>query len=202
MTADQRRSAPAAERNLGPILAALVPRISDLSGVALEIGSGTGQHIASLASRLPALVWQPSDLLTDNFPSIEAWAEESGGQIRPPVEVDAASLAWPITEPLALLFAFNVIHITPWPLTERLIAGAKRHLQSGGRVILYGPFRENGCHTAPTNAEFDEWLKARNPSFGVRDVEDVEALAVDAGLLLHELVPMPANNRLVIFAKP
>lgn len=199
---DARRSAPSAERNLAPIVDALVPRLADQTGLALEIGAGTGQHAAALAPRLPDLEWLPTDADAENLASIAAWAAQSGsGRILAPRCLDATSDDWALERPCAVIYAFNVIHITPWRVTVGLAAGAGRHLSADGLLVFYGPFREAGAHTAPSNAEFDAWLKAKDPGFGVRDLEDVAAEAARAGLELQDVVEMPANNRLVFFRK-
>ena len=196
----ERRSAPAAERNIRPICDELVPRIGHLSGLAVEIGSGTGQHVAALSPLLPRLDWQPTDADPDNLPSIRGWAEDAAhSQIRAPRSLDATERDWQLDRPCVLVMAFNVIHIAPWAVCEGIISGAARHLKAGGLLVFYGPFREAGRHTAPSNADFDEMLRARNPAWGVRNLEDVAERAATEGLETSEVVAMPANNRLVLF---
>ncbi len=200
---DPRRDAPATGRNREPILAVLA-RLLPTPGLVLEIASGTGQHAAFFASRLPHVEWQPSEPDAGAFASIEAWAEEAraaaGARVRPPVKLDARALAWPI-ENCGAIFNANMIHISPWEVCLGLLAGAGRVLTAEGPLVLYGPYRVDGAHTADSNAAFDTSLRGRDPSWGVRDLEEVEAAAAAQGLDLEERVPMPANNQLLVFRK-
>ena len=196
-----RRHAPATERNREPILAVLREELP-AQGLMLEVASGTGEHAAYFAPHFPGLAWQPSDGDSDSLASILAWQRESGAaNLRPPVLLDAASATWPIDRADAIL-CVNMVHISPWTATEGLMCGAGRLLPAGGPLILYGPYRRAGVPTAPSNEAFDESLKARNPDWGLRLLEDVAAEAAANGLALERVVEMPANNVILVFRKP
>jgi len=194
-----RRDAPATERNRVPILEVL-RRVLPAEGLALELASGTGQHAAFFAAALPTLTWQPSDPDPILRASIAAWTEGLPN-VRPPVELDATRRPWPIARADAVL-CINMIHITPWAACLGLLDGAGTVLPAGGVLYLYGPYRRGGAHTAPSNAVFDADLRARNPAWGVRDLEAVEAAATAAGFTLAEIVEMPANNLSLVFRRP
>ena len=197
---DGRRLFPAADRNKGPILEVL-RRVLPERGLVLEIASGTGQHVAHFARWMPALTWQPTDPDADMRDSIAAWiAHEGLANVLPPQDLDATSCAWPVERADAVL-CINMIHIAPWAAAEGLFRGAARVLGPGGVLVLYGPYRRFGRHTAPSNAAFDADLGKRNPEWGLRDVEVVEDLARRAGLEPDEVVPMPANNVSLLFHK-
>lgn len=189
---------PAAARNAAPI-AELLKRVLPLSGLVLEIASGSGEHAAYFARAMPALVWQPSDPDEAARRSIVAHAGAAGlGNIRSPLAIDATRQPWPVTRVNAVV-AINMIHIAPWDATMGLMAGAEATLAEGGVLYLYGPFREDGAHTAPSNAAFDSSLRARNVSWGVRDIEAVTAAGRAHDLHLVERIAMPANNLSLIF---
>jgi SAM-dependent methyltransferase len=197
--------APAVTRNREPILAVLrrvVPsRILPGRGLVLEIASGSGEHAIYFAAALPHLAWQPTDPDPEARASIAAYrAAAPLPNLLPPLALDAASPAWPATQ-ADVIVAINMIHIAPWAAAEGLMAGAERLLPGGGVLFLYGPFRERGQHTAPSNAAFDESLRARNREWGVRDLDDVATLASRHGLALEERVAMPANNLSVVFRR-
>lgn len=195
-----RRESPAATRNREPILEVLRARLGSPATV-LEVGSGTGQHAAFFAASLPHVVWRPSDRDEELFPSIEAWAVREGvASPHEPVRLDVTGDAWP-AGPFDAVFSANLIHIAPWDACRGLVRGAGLHLRLEGLLFLYGPFRIGGRHTAPSNEAFDESLRARDPRFGVRDLEAVEAEAAPHGLVLEERVEMPANNQIAIFRK-
>ena len=208
--AHRPRAADAAERNKGPILEVL-KRVLPETGLVLEIGSGTGQHAAYFSPRLPGLVWQPTDPDPEMRASIDAWAQEAGSgpgglgdtpspeaatgnqqetdapNLRPALDLDVTGNAWSITEANAV-FSANMIHIAPWDCCLGLLAGAGRILGPGGLLILYGPFKIGGRHTAPSNESFDESLRARDASWGVRDLDDVSEAAEAHGLTLQEVL--------------
>ena len=197
---DPRRFAPAAARNRDPILAALRPRLP-AAGLVLEVASGSGEHAIHLAAALPALTFQPSDPDPGARASIDAWAAKAGlANIRPALALDAAAADWPAAAADAVV-CINMIHIAPWAACEGLVRGAARLLPAGGPLILYGPYRRDGRHTAPSNAAFDADLRARDPAWGVRDLEAVAALAAGQGFGPPEAVEMPANNLTVIFRR-
>lgn len=195
-----KRDAPATHRNREPILEVLAEWLPAPARV-LEVASGTGQHAVFLAGRLPHLDWQPSDLDETSLDSIRAWAEEARlPNLRAPVVLDAASSEWPV-DSVDAVFSANMIHIAPWRAAEGLVAGAGRVLAPGGALILYGPFRREGAHTAPSNAAFDRDLRRRDPEWGVRDLEAVAELAAREGLAAPEVRAMPANNLMVRFLR-
>jgi cyclopropane fatty-acyl-phospholipid synthase-like methyltransferase len=199
-----RRTAPAAERNKQPIAEVLGRVLAPLrrsGGTVLEIASGTGQHVVHLAATLPSLRFVPSDLDPSARASIEAWREQTGlPNVEVPVELDATAPRWPV-EVADAIVCINMIHIAPWEACEGLMRGAARILPQGGVLYLYGPFAREGRHTAPSNAAFDEDLRARDPRWGVRDLVDVERQARTTGLSLEETVAMPANNLSVVFRR-
>ena len=196
-------AAPAVARNREPILAVL-QRVLPERGLVLEIASGSGEHAVYFAAALPHLTWQPTDPDPDARESIAAYrAAMALPNLLPPLALDAAASRWPVTQIDAIMaiVSINMIHIAPWAAAEGLMAGAERLLPAGGVLFLYGPFREHGQHTAPSNAAFDESLRARNREWGVRDLDEVAALASRHGLALEERVAMPANNLSVVFRR-
>lgn len=202
--ADKRRFAPAVERNRDPILEVL-RRTLPATGAVLELASGTGEHAAHFATNLAHLAWQPSDADPSALDSIDAWrASANVGNLAAPLVIDASTRDWPLPHdfsPMAVV-SINMIHISPWTAARGLIRGAGRLLKPGGVLFFYGPFKLSGHHTAPSNADFDRSLRARNPDWGVRDLDDVTALALRHGFDHAETVAMPANNLSVIFRKP
>jgi hypothetical protein len=167
----------------------------------LEVASGSGEHVAHFASALPDLTFQPSDPDPDARASIDAWtASLSLANLRPALALDAAAQEWPIAAADAVL-CINMIHIAPWAAAEGLVRGAARLLASGCVLYLYGPFRRDGRHTAPSNDAFDRSLRLQNPAWGVRDLETVAALAVAHGFAAPAIEPMPANNLSLTFVK-
>jgi len=189
----------ACEQNGPAILNVIQPLLADCSHL-LEIGSGTGQHAAYFAPHLPHLAWQSSDL-ADSHPSIVAWQADSGApNLLPPLTLDVQQSPWPDWQGDAV-FSANTLHIMSWPAVEAFFAGVGRCLQAGGVLLVYGPFNYDGQFTSDSNAQFDEWLKARDPASGVRDFEAVDALAQQAGLHLQQDYAMPANNRILHWQK-
>ena len=198
---DARRSAPAAQRNREPIAEVLSEWLPD-SGLVLEVASGTGEHAVWFAKRFPGLEWQPSDAHPDALASIAAWQQDAGlPNVLRPVVIDASNPAdWPIERADAVL-NINMAHISPWPASLGLIAGASRMLPSGAPLILYGPWLKDDVETAPSNLAFDADLKARDPEWGLRRVEDFAEAAEVEGFQLVETRGMPANNLMLLFAR-
>ncbi len=187
------RYAAATSRNREPILAVLA-RVLPASGTLLEISSGTGEHAVFFARALPGLSWQPTDIDEDSLHSIAAWRDHEGTpNLLPPLRLDVHDETWPVTR-VDAVFCANMIHIAPWSACEGLMRGVGKVLRPGGIMVLYGPFHIGGKPTAESNAAFDERLRATNPSWGVRNLEDVLPLAGAAGLSLVERIEMPANN--------
>ncbi len=200
MTDDSlRRHAPATLRNREPVLSILHDILPD-SGTVLEIASGSGEHVAYLAPHFPGLEWQPTDIDRDNFASIQSWTDDVGGNIRAPVYLDTRESSWP-TDTVSAIMCMNMLHISPWDSAVGLMAGARRVLGTDGILFIYGPFRQRGVAFAPSNASFDEFLQMQDPAWGVRDLDDVEALANKHGLVLEKVVEMPANNLSIIFRR-
>lgn len=197
---DGRQAAPAAERNKAPILEVL-RRVLPTRGLVLEIASGTGQHVVHFAKALPQLSWQPSDPDPENRRSIALWSRaEEAGNVLPPLDLDVCRQPWPITSADAII-CINMIHVSPWAATQALVEGARAVLPREGVLFLYGPYRRHGRHTAPTNEAFDADLRAHDPAWGLRDVEEVEKVGNGAGFALSETVAMPANNFSLVFRK-
>lgn len=198
--------AAAAERNKEPIrqvLAQVLPRQAPggRRPLVLEVASGTGQHAVHMAAALPQLDWQPSDPDPAALESIAAHRTQAGlPNLLPPLRLDAAAPDWPVAAADAL-FCANMIHIAPWEAAMGLAAGAGRILPAGAPALLYGPFRRQGRHTAPSNAAFDESLRARDPRWGVRDEEEVAALFAAQGFVAEEVFEMPANNLILLFRR-
>jgi SAM-dependent methyltransferase len=196
-----RRVAPAAARNRDVILDVLA-RVLPKSGIVLEIASGTGQHAVHFAAALPAITWLPSDLDEASRASIEAWRRHASlANLNAPVALDVCTSPWPVPDSLAAIVCINMIHIAPWAAAEALFRGAGERLTNEGVLFLYGPYKRDGAHTAPSNEAFDAQLRSTNASWGVRNMEDVVELGRQAGLSMEEAVPMPANNFSLIFKR-
>jgi SAM-dependent methyltransferase len=193
-----KRHAPATARNREPIAAVLEAELP-ARGLVLEIASGSGGHCAFFAERFTALRWQPSDPEEAAQASIADW-REGLPNVLPPLELDAAADLWPIAAADAIL-CVNMVHISPWEATLGLMAGAGRLLAPGAPFILYGPYRQRDVPTAELNEAFDVSLKARDPRWGLRHVEEVSAVGAAQGLALQRIVPMPANNLSLVFRR-
>ena len=192
----------ACENNKEPILTILTEAFSNSKHV-LEIGTGTGQHAVHLGKHLTHLTWQTSDLMV-NHSGINAWLEEAVlPNVKPPIELDLTK-AWPILESSAkfdAIYTANTLHIVSWPLVNKFFEGVSKTLTSNATVCIYGPFNYQGKFTSNSNANFDLWLKDRDKSSGIRDIEAILKLADAAGLILKNDHEMPANNRLLVFSK-
>jgi hypothetical protein len=193
-------TSPSVARNRDPILSVL-RRVLPHAGTVLEIASGTGEHAAYFAAALPHLTWQPTDQDGQSLNSIAAHRTATDlPNLLKPLRLDAASPDWPVTRADAVV-AINMVHISPWRATQGLMAGAGRILPRGGVLYLYGAYKENGAHTAPSNEAFDQDLRRRNPEWGVRNLEEVADLASAHGLELAERLSMPANNLSLVFRR-
>lgn len=195
------RTSPSTARNRDPILAVLRPRMP-ASGLVLEIAAGAGEHAVHFAGAFADLRWQPTDADPDALASIAAWREHAGlDNLLPPLRLDASRPeTWPVMRAEAVV-AINMIHISPWSASEGLMAGAGRVLPSAGALFVYGPFIQAGVPTSPSNLEFDQSLKRRNPEWGIRSVEDLAALGAAHELGLSEILTMPANNLVLVFRR-
>lgn len=196
--------APSCERNRDPILAVLREHFPDRRRV-LEIGSGTGQHAVHFAAALPQLRWQCSDR-AEQLPGIALWLDEAAlPNTPPPVELDVAQAPWPAPDDGAprfdAAFTANTLHIMGWSDVEALFVGLDRALAPDATLIAYGPFNVGGAFTSESNAQFDEWLRARDPRSGIRDLEAVDALAHGIGFALAADVAMPAHNRCLVWTR-
>lgn len=199
-TSDGRLYFPHVARNREPILEVL-RRVLPREGLVLEIASGGGEHAAYFASNLPGVLWQPTDANSEMFDSIAAHRAAAGvANLLAPLHLDVTAEQWPVERADAMVCC-NMIHIAPWAATEGLMAGAGRTLSRGGLLYLYGPYKIDGRHTAPSNQDFDTRLRAQNPLWGVRDLTDVAGLAERHRFEPAETVPMPANNLSVIFRR-
>lgn len=216
MTAPERLSSLAAERNRQPILEVL-RRVLPPSGRALEIASGSGQHVSWFARHLPAWTWQPTEYATESLPSIAAWsvlgatdvaespsAHAAAGplpNVLPAFQLDVCAPEWPVVGPFDAITCANMIHASPPATLPGLMQGAGRHLAPGGLLATYGPYILDDEPLVASNIEFDAWLKSRDPSWGIRRLADVVAHARGAGLRLRERIAMPANNLMLIFER-
>lgn len=211
MPANQRRLAPAAQRNRDAILT-ILQRIfeggpaKDSANIhwVVEIASGTGEHAVHFAAALPSIHWQPSDPDATALGSIAAWREHAQltGEVRnlaAPIVLDVRAIPWPDTLRADALVCINMIHIAPWEAAQALFAGAEKLLPANGVLYLYGPYRRDGIPTAASNEAFDAQLRASDPRWGLRDLADVVALASQHGFALSETIEMPANNLSLIF---
>ncbi|HEY9627625.1 MAG TPA: DUF938 domain-containing protein [Coleofasciculaceae cyanobacterium] len=211
---DARQFAPATQRNQEPILAVL-REVLPPTGTVLEISSGTGEHAVFFAPQLQPRQWLPSDPSPEARASIAAWqADRPTDNLHPPIALDVRDPIWPVEQaslpspsldlqryPIAAIVNINMIHIAPWAACLGLMAGASRILPPGGILYLYGPFKQSGQHTSASNAAFDASLKQRHPEWGVRDLEEVMAIAQSQSLAWVKTYPMPANNLSVVFQK-
>ncbi|MGF1496706.1 MAG: DUF938 domain-containing protein [Elainellaceae cyanobacterium] len=215
-SSDARQYAPATTRNREPILA-ILQQVLPPEVTVLEVSSGTGEHAVFFAPRLTPRHWLPSDPNPLARASIAAWQERTpSANLFPPIALDARDAIWPIEQsplpeplqaldleryPVGAIANINMIHIAPWDACLGLMAGAQRILPSGGILYLYGPFKRNGAHTAPSNEAFDQSLRWQDPSWGVRDLEEVTSVAADHQLEQMAVYEMPANNLSVVFKK-
>lgn len=192
-------SSAAAERNKQPIADELAQLLPENARV-LEIASGTGQHAVHFANRFPRMTWQPTE--ATGLEQIELRRLECRlPNVLAPLQLDVLHEPWPVPAGFDALACINLIHISPWETTPALFAGAARHLTEDAMVVLYGPYRENGLHTAPSNEAFEGWLKSLDSRFGVRDLGEVEAAAARHGFTRVHLARMPANNLLLGFCR-
>ena len=203
-----RINSPHYHRNIEPIKTVVLAHLTEPRASVLEIGSGSGQHVNALALQSPQAVFTPSDPSNKHRLSIQAWTRHLKLEnVTTPLSIDASTPEWfDDNDPdraasFDLLLCFNVIHISPFEVTAGLLAGAEKYLKPGGCLILYGPFKQDGAHTAHSNAAFDQALQAQNPQWGVRDIGDVRRIAAQHRLELEVLEQVPANNFMPVFVK-
>lgn len=194
----------ACENNQQPILSVLQKELAEMTHV-LEVGSGTGQHSVYFAPRLAHLQWQTSDVLA-NHAAIHAWHNAYPAlNLYAPLAFNLSSDPVPVNQATDTdydaLFTANTLHIIAWPLVERLFALAGDTLPLDGKLIVYGPFNEDGHYTSASNQQFDMSLRQRDPKSGIRHKEDILALANQNHLMLSSTYALPANNQILVFAK-
>ena len=195
-----KRHAPATARNAQVIADVLVQELPD-SGTVLEVASGTGEHAVFMARRFPHLTWQPSDPDDGALASIATYrAEAQLPNLHEPVLLDASASAWPVAQADAIV-CINMVHISPWEASVGLFAAARHLLDRGGPLVLYGPYLEEAVETTASNLAFDESLKARDAQWGLRRIEDMDALAADNGFERSARHVMPANNLTLVYRR-
>jgi hypothetical protein len=195
--------APATARNREPICRTLAELLPAHPCVVLEIASGSGEHAMWMTRSLPQVTWVPSEATADGLAAVEGWralGPDLAARVLPPVLIDAARPPWP-GPPVDAVFAANLTHIAPWSATLGLVAGAAARLVEGGLLLIYGPFNEGGGFTGPGNAAFDADLRRRNPAWGLRDREAVDAATAAEDFTAGPHRVMPADNRLLVYRR-
>ena len=201
-----KRYAPATERNRDAILGVLQTYLPE-QGTILEVSAGTGQHAAFFAPRLAPRYWLPTDVDEISLSSTQAWRETSQApNLLAPQRLDVLDTRWlvedaELPEPVTAMVNINMVHIAPWPCCVGLFDGAERILHAQAVVLMYGPFKQGGEHISPSNAAFDQQLKAQDARWGVRDLEAVIDVAKARGFGSQAVIPMPANNLMVSFTR-
>ncbi len=205
----------AATNNFGPIKAQIERQIELLQSRSqprsdtlvqtiklLEIGSGSGQHACQIAGAISSILWQPADR-GDYFAALTANIRAfAAANVLTPRYLDLES--WPDEMPEAefdFVYSANVLHIVRETLIPNLINGAAKRLVTGGRLMIYGPFKYAGKYTSASNASFNEWLVSRDADSGIRDIENIIEMAATSGLALIEDIAMPANNQFLVFGR-
>lgn len=190
----------AAERNKDPILTILESVLPE-KGSVLEIASGTGQHICFFAAALPGIRFQPTEPDALHREAIATRIREAGlSNVADPVALDVQEPHWPVDDRYDAILCINMVHISPWSATHGLLRGAARHLPTLGKLVLYGPYLEDG-RAVQSNLEFDASLRRRNPEWGLRELEEVTRVAATHGLHRQQVVRMPANNLTLVFVR-
>lgn len=199
MNLESKPYSTSCDQNREPILAIIQKLLADKKHV-LEIGSGTGQHAVYFAKHMPHLIWQCSDQLAYHE-GIKQWLEEAAlKNTRPPLALNVSTDHWPDLD-IDTVFAANAVHIMSWQNVKDFIKNAGRLLPSQGMLILYGPFNYKHQYTSDSNAQFDDWLKQRDPDSGIRNFEDMLELTQQAGFKIAGDYEMPANNRILSWVK-
>ena len=198
VSSPERPYAIACDRNRDAILA-ILRECLPAKGRVLEIGSGTGQHAAYFSNAFPHLEWLPSDL-PQNLEGISLWCQDAGPNCLAPAGLDLLSDALQLP-PADAIVCINTLHIVAWPGTHQLFTAAGKTLSPGQAIYLYGPYRYADRPLEPSNEQFDQWLKERDPASGIRNFEDLSWVAQEQGFALETDAPMPANNRSLIFRR-
>lgn len=189
---------PSAARNRQPILDVLSPLLVSGARV-LEVASGNGTHGGYCTAARPDLDWQVTEADPAKLAVLQSRYEQDGG-IKEPIALDALHFNWS-NQQVDVLLAINLVHISPFSVTEALMLGASQALTNDGLLLLYGPYQVAGKHTSPSNAEFDANLQQQNPSWGIRDIQTLQDAAAPHKLLLKQMLDMPANNKFLVFAR-
>ena len=197
-----RLNAPSAERNL-PAILTLVKRFAPRRGWALEIASGTGQHIVSIAAAVPELIWQPSDVDPSRLKSIKIWInEKKRDNVEPPILLDATETGWSkVNTQYDLIFLSNLLHLVSHEEAEILIVEISRALAPKGIAILYGPFKRNSELCSQGDIDFHQSIIEADPALGYKNDADILYLFAQTGLIHKETEKMPANNLSFVFQK-
>lgn len=200
----QKPFSAACQRNQQPIaevLADYFPGAFSDSARVLEIGSGSGQHGVFFASRLPHVLWQPTDLAAA-LAGMELWRQDAGlDNLLPALELDVNRRPWPVSPGFDAVFTANTVHFVDWESVTNLVRGSAEVLPAGGHLLIYGPFNDQGRYTSAGNQQLDQWLRQRDPASGIKDRQALIELAGDAGLGLGRRHCLPANNELLSFCK-
>lgn len=201
---DARQYAPATQRNREPILE-ILSEVLPTPCTVLEIASGTGEHAIFLSEKLESCCWIPSDANPLALESITAWQDACPqDNLASPLLIDVTQTNWqqqPRLHQINAVVNINMIHISPWQACLGLMQGVGEILAEGGVLFLYGPYKRDGQHTAPSNASFDRSLRDRNPLWGIRDLSAVVAAAAAQNLQLQQIREMPANNLSLVFSR-
>ena len=198
---DARLYAPAAARNRAPLVEALRPFLPQ-SGLALEIASGTGEHVVGFATAFPGLIWQPTDIDSERLASIAAWTRhEALGNIRPPLHHDAVAQRW-TGPPANVVFLANLLHLVSQAEAASLIATMAGALAPSGTLALYGPFLREDGYASDGDMRFDAAIRAERPEAGYKSIGWTEGALAAQGLDRRDCVAMPANNLLLVWRRP
>jgi cyclopropane fatty-acyl-phospholipid synthase-like methyltransferase len=201
MSKDARRYAPSSARNRDPLLQVLKSLLPQ-TGTILEIASGTGEHACYFAPAFGTAIWQPTDADESAIASIKAHRQaDAPANLAPPLHLNVMEPEWHVGSVDAVL-CVNMVHIAPWACCENLLQGCAHVLSPGAPLVLYGPFKQDGAHTAPSNAEFDQTLREQNAEWGIRDIAEIAEAGKARGLTVEDPIAMPSNNLCVILRQP
>ncbi len=188
------------DRNQGPIFEVLKEVIGDDTVKIFEIGSGSAQHAVFMAPQLKNVVWTTSDVASNQQMIKDVLAKAKVENIKGPFLYEVGKDNFPRV-PYDVIFTANTFHIMSWKQCKTLMKELGTRLREGSQVIIYGPFNYNGEFTSESNANFNVWLKERNPESGIRAFEDVNANMIKNGFTLYKDYEMPANNRTLVYTR-